>query len=126
MKFRMALTLASLAGALLAVTPASAVPVGASGQSAKADVATTGLVEQVGRRHHRLRRHYAHRHHYRYNRYAYRPRYYAYQPYYTRPYYAPYYSSYYASPYYYGGYGGYGGYYGRHHRRGGISIQFGY
>lgn len=122
MKIKMALTLAALAGALFSVSPASAVPVGASGQSAKADVVSE--VQTVG---HRWRRH--HRHHnyaYRYRPY----RYSYYQPYYSsyyRPYYSyynrPYYSSYY-SPYYYGGYGG--GYYGRHHRRGGISIGIGF
>jgi hypothetical protein len=124
MKFKMALTMVALAGALFAVTPASAAPVGAAGQSIKADAVADGLVEQV-----RHRRHY--RSYRSYNRHAYRYRYrpYAYysQPYYyRRPYYSPYYSSYY-SPYYYGGYGSYGGYgnyYGR--RRGGLSIQFGF
>ncbi len=123
MKIKMALTLAALAGALFSVTPASAAPVGAAGQSAKADKTTVGLVENV---HSRWRRHHRHQNY----AYRYRPyRYSYYQPYYSsyyRPYYSsynrPYYSSYY-SPYYYGGYGG--GYYG-HHRRGGLSIQFGF
>ncbi len=118
MKFKMALTMMALAGAVFAATPASAVVVGASGQSVKADVVTQGLVEQV--RHRRWR---GNRLHYRNAyRYRYRPYAYSYQPYYyRRPYYSPYYSSYY-SPYYASPY--YGGYYGR--RRGGFSIQFGF
>lgn len=130
MKIKLALMLAAFTGSVLAMTPASAAPVGAAGQSAKADQIETGLVEQV--RHRRWYRHT--RHHYRHSyAYRYRPRYYSsysyepyyYRPYSYRPYYAPYYSSYY-SPYSYGYSGYYGGYYGRHFGRPGISIRLGF
>ena len=112
MKIKMALTLVATIGALLAVTPASAAPIGAAGQAISAAADEVNLVEKVHNRHWR-------RHH-RYYAYRYRPYYYSsYQPsYYYRPYYRPYYS-----PYYYG----YSSYYGhRYHRRGGVSVRIGF
>ena len=117
MKIKMALTLVATIGALLAVTPASAAPIGAAGQAISAAADKVNLVEKVHNRHwRRHHRYYAHR----YNAYRYRPYYYSsYQPsYYYRPYYRPYYS-----PYYYG----YSSYYGhRYHRRGGVSVRIGF
>ena len=117
MKLKMAFAALACASAMLAVSPASAAPVGAASQIIKADAAKLSLVDEI-----RHRRYYNRGYNRGYNRYAYRqsyryrPRYYSYQPYYS-----PYYSSYY-SPYYYGG--GYG-YYGRnYYRRGGVSFGF--
>ena len=111
MKIKMALTLVALAGSLLAVTTASAVPVGAAGESIKTGMVGERLVDQVHYRH--WRRHHNHQ---RYYAYRYRPYYYSsYNRPYYRPYYAPYYSSYY-SPYYYGYSRGY-------YRGGGVSVR---
>ena len=101
MRLTVAIAASALAGALLAVSPANAAPLGAAGAAAKTSGVTDAPVVNVGRkwrRGYRRGRRYRRSRSYRRYRYRYRPRYYAYRPYYYRPYYyRPYYSYY---PYY--------------------------
>lgn len=108
MNRKTALILGAIAGALLAASPASATPLGATALSGQVATSADRVVDQV---HYRRWRH-NHRHAYR--NYGYRS--YGYRPYYG-----------YTSPYYgYNNYGyrryGYG--YGNHYRRPGISFGF--
>lgn len=106
MRIRLALPLMAIAGALMAVAPATATPLGAAGQLTKATEVNGKVVEEARHRRHWHHRRFARHHHWRHRYYAYRPYYYPYRPY---------------NSYYYGGYPyGYYPYYGRRHH--GVSI----